>query len=214
MTITRRQFIERVRRQIYNGQPSDDATITVGLVNFYLPDAIAAATKANYKDNIAIDGITFVNNSFYIVFKDLEITENEQFLWRLTLPEIPIGIGTNMGVSSLQFKDPGTNQISRNVVWLSENQRTYFQGMRPIPNKILAYPQGKFIYILSTLLLNNYTGQVTMVSGGDSSDLDSDLNVPPDYYPIMMQYLQQQLLLEKAQPLDNTNDGEDFVKTT
>ena len=78
----------------------------------------------------------------------------------------------------------------------------------------MAYSEGEFVYVISDIPLNQYTAQVTMVSGGDSTDLDSTLNVPPDYFPVMMQYLQQQLLLEKNQPKDVTNDGLDAQTTT
>lgn len=212
--MTRAAFIERVRRQIYGGQPSDDASITVGLVSNYLNDAIAVAAKANYKENIAIDGIGYVNNSFYTVFKSLSITQDEQFLWKITLPQIPVGLGNFDGISTLQIKDDSSPQISYPVVLLSENQRSFQRGMRDIPNKIVGYSQGKFIYLLSTLLLSAFTAQATMVSGGDSTDLTTELNVPPDYFPVMMQYLQQQLLLERNQPKDETNDGADIIRTT
>lgn len=207
-------FIERVRRQIYNGQPSDDASITVGLVNNYLNDAIALAAQANYKNNLAIDGISYVNNSFYTIYKSLSVSQDEQFLWKITLPEIPVGIGENLGVETLIFKDSESNQLSYPVVFITQNQKSFSRGMRQIPNKILAYMQGEFVYAESTLLLSAYTAQVTMISGGDSTDLQSTLNVPPDYFPLMMQYLQSQLLLEKAQPVDSTNDGLDAIKTT
>lgn len=209
----RRAFIERVRRQIYNGQPPSDATITVGLVNNYLGDAVAYAAKTNYKDNIAMDGISYVNNSFYTTFKGISVSQDERFTWKVQLPQIPVGIGSNMGVSILQFKDDSGN-VSLPCIPISENQRTYIQGMRPIPNKIIFYYEGEFAYALSTILLSQYTASVTLISGGDATDLDSTLNVPPDLFPIMRQYLQSQLLLEKAQPVDSTNDGLDATKTT
>lgn len=209
----RRAFIERVRRQIYGGQPSDDASITVGLVNNYLSDAIAFAAKTNYKDNLSLEGIGFVNNSFYSKFKGITVTQDEQFLWKLTLPEVPAGIGYNEGVSTLQFKDSDGN-VSNPCIPMSENQRSFFQSMRPIPNKILFYYEGEFIYALSTILLSQYTATVTMISGGVSTDLDSTLNVPPDYFPLMMQYIQQQLIMERKMPVDATNDGLDAITTT
>ena len=213
--MTRRAYIEMVRRQIYGGQPSDDATITINLVNLYLEQAIAYAAKTNYKENIAIGGISYVNNSFYTTFKGLSVTADEQFIWKITLPQIPFGIGADEGISTLQFKDGDTNQLSLPVVWLTQNQKTYYQNMRGIPNKLLAYSEGKSVYAISTILLNAYTANVTLISGGDSTDLSSNLNVPNDYFPVMMQYLQSQLLLEKAQPVDSTNDGIDIpAKTT
>lgn len=210
----RQDFIERVRRLIYGGQPPSDASITIGLVNNYLPDAIAAAAKANYIESIKLDGISYVNNSFYTTYKGLAVTADEQNIWKILLPEIPIGIGMTDGIETLSFKDSNSNQISQSVILLSQNQRSFQRGMRPIPNKIQAYSEGNFVYAITPLLLNQYTAQVTMISGGDSTDLNSTLNVPPEYFPMMMEYLQKQLLLEQSRPVDAQNDGLDAASGT
>ena len=130
----RRTFIERVRRQIYNGQPPSEATITVGLVNNYLNDAVAVAAKTNYTDSLKLDGIAYVNNSFYTTFKSLAVASDEINLWKVTLPQIPVGIGYNEGLETLVFKDSDGSQLSFPVVWLSQNQRSFQRGMRDIPN--------------------------------------------------------------------------------
>lgn len=211
MVISRRAYIERFRRLIYNGQPSDDASISINLVNYYLGDALATAAKTNYKENLAIDGIRYVNNSFYTVFKGLAIVSDDQFMWKVTLPEIPVGLGSMDSISTVVVKDNTSAQLSFPVVLLSQNEKGISRSLRTIPNKLLGFPQGKYIYLQSTLILSDYTVNVTMVSGGDSTDLDSDLNVPPDYLPIMDDFLTKKLLLEKAQPLDAQNDGQDFA---
>lgn len=211
--MTRRTYIERVRRLIYGDQPPSEANITPGLVNNYLNDAIALAAKTNYIDSAKMDGIAYVNNSFYTIFKSLTVAADEQFLWKITLPQIPVGIGANEGVSTLIFKDSDSNQLSYPVIWLSENQLSFQRGMRTLPNKLLAYPQGEFVYVMSTILLSTYTAQITMISGGDSTDLDSTLNVPPDYFPIMNDYLLKILMTEKNQIRDVVNDGSDVIQT-
>ena len=207
-------YIEQVRRLIYNGQPSSEAEITVGLVNVWLDQAIAVAAKSNYKENIAVEGISYVNNSFYTVFKGLTIVEDEQFLWRIDLPQIPFGIGNSEGVSTFVLKDNESRQLTTPFIPLSQNQRTYSKNMRTIPNKILYYSQGSSLFILSELLLQDYTAQVTMVSGGDSTDLNSEINVPNDYFPVMTEYLRVQLTGERNTLKDVTNDGNDMVRTT
>lgn len=212
--MTRRAYIEQIRRLIYNGQPSDDATITIGLVNVWLNQAIGVAAKANYKDNLVIDGMKYVNNSFYTTFKGLAVANDDQFTYKITLPQIPFGIGQDEGVSMLVFKDYQSQQLSQSVIWLTANQKTFFQGMRPIPNKLLAISEGKFVYVYTTLLLNSYTANVTMASGGLDTDLGSELNVPADYYDVMTQFLVKNLILELNQPKDLQNDGVDFRVTT
>jgi len=212
--MTRKAYIELIRRQIYGGQPSDDAEITVGLVNKWLDIAIALAAQQNYKLNIAIEGISYVNNSFYTTFKDIAVTKDENFLWKVQLPQVPVGLGENEGVEMLVFKDADTNQISQNVVWMSQNQRSFNAGRRQIPNKLLAYPEGDAIYVLSTILLNQYTATVTMVSGGTSTDLTSTINVPPDYFTSIVDYMKTQLLFQRQMPVDSTNDGSDAQRIT
>lgn len=212
--MTRLQYIAQIRRLIYGGQPSDDADITINLVNQWLDQAIGVAAKKNYTDSIALEGIAYVNNSFYSTFKGLTISEDENLLWKITLPQIPFGIGQNEGVSTLVFKDTTSKEISYPVVWLTENQRSFQRGMRVIPNRLLAYQQSQYVYVMTDILLYGMTATATIISGGNSSDLNSTLNVPADYIPIISEYLKQQLMFERSVPKDVVNDGEDFIKTT
>lgn len=211
---TRREIIERIRRQIYNDYPASEATITVGLVNSYLNDGIAVAAKQNYKENGQLEAVAFVNSSFYSTFKNLAVSKDSNFIYKVTLPQVPVGLGATDGISTLTFNDSASNQISRSVIWITENQRGYFDNMRAIPNKLIAYYQGNTAYIKSTIMLTQYTANVTMVSAGLSSDLDSVMNFPSDYFPLVQQYITQQLILERNQPVDQSNDGADFIKTT
>lgn len=206
--MTRRVYIELIRRQIYGGQPNSDAEITPNLVNKWLDFGLAAAAQKNYNGNLQLEGISYVNNSFYTTYKSLTVTKDEQFLWKVELPHIPYGLGTSEGVSTLVFKDSASGQLSQNVVWLSQNQRSFAKNMTAIPNKLLAYSQGKYIYIESTIQLSQYTAQVTMVSGGSGSDLDNEINVPDDYLPFVTDYIKAQLQFERMMPKD-VPDGSD-----
>ena len=48
-----------------------------------------------------------------------------------------------------------------------------------------------------------------MVSGGDSTDLESTLIVPDDYVPMIVEYIKGQLVFERSRPIDVSNDGVD-----
>ena len=207
--MTRQFFIERVLRQIYGGQPPQDSNITDNLINSYLNDATAVAAKQCYKEAIQIEGIGYVNNSFYTTFKGIAVTNDEKNLYKLSLPQIPVGIGVSDGVETLVFKDANGN-LSMPVIWLTQVQRAYARNMRPMPNKIMAYSEGIFAYVISTIILTTYTASVTLISGGDSTNLNSQLNVPDDYMDIMITYIQKQLLLEQSRPREIANEGQDL----
>src|SRR5688572_30270706 len=98
-------LIERILLLVYGDQPADDASITNSLVNEYINTAIGIAAKQNYKEAIQLDGIGYVNNSFYSTYKGIVVTKDEKYRWKLTLPHLPMGIGRNEGVSALRFKN-------------------------------------------------------------------------------------------------------------
>lgn len=211
MVISRKAYIELIRRQIYGQQPEADAEITVGLVNRWLNVAVAAAAKQNWKENIAIDGISYINNSFYTTFSGIVPTKSGTNLWKIELPQIPLGIGNTEGISMVRFNDAARAEISFPLVMLSQNQVSYWRGMRTIPNKTLGYSEGKYVYVLTTLRLSDYTGSVTMVSGGDGDDLTSTVNVPDDYFPVIVEYMKQQLMFQRSVPKVTANDGLDMA---
>ena len=206
---TRGQFIEQIQRQIYNGYVSDDADITSNLINQYLNQAIGVAAQKNYTDSLQLDGIASVNNSFYTTFSGLAITNEGDFTYKITLPQVPVALGRNEGVSTLQFKSGTNPKLSHTAIPLTTNQVAYKENIRPIQNKTTYWSEGNFLYAKSVVGLTNYTATVRMISGGDSSDLDSVLIIPENYIPIIVDYIKGQLLFEKKMPQDNSNDGSD-----
>jgi hypothetical protein len=207
--MTRNQTIELILRQIYNGQPSDDSSITFNQVNLWLNQAIAAAAKKNYADNIQIEGISFVNNSFYTYFANLAVTPDEVGTYRVTLPQIPVSLGKSEGVSTLQFVDSKGRISSHTAIPLSANQIAYQEFLRPIQNKLLYWSEGIYLYIKTSIALTQYTAKVRMVSGGDSTNLNSILIIPDDAMPMVIEYIKQQLAFERSRPIDTSNDGVD-----
>ena len=207
--MTRNAFIERILRQIYNGQPSDDSNITYNLVNQWLNDAIGLAVKKNYTDNIQMDGVAYVNNSFYTTFTNIDINAEsvDTVTYSIDLPIIPYALGRNEGVAMLQFV--GDKKTSQTAIPLSMNQVAYQEQLRPIQNKILYWIEGKNIYVKSSIPLTSYKATLRMISGGDSTDLTSTLIVPDDYMPMIVEYIKGQLAFEKSRPIDQSNDGVD-----
>ncbi len=206
----RKIFIEMVRRDLYGGQPPSTANITVGLVNLWTNQGLAIAAQKNYQDNATLDGIAYVNGSFYTTYKNLAVTKDEQFLYKVALPHIPFGIGNDEGISTMLLTDGVQNSYP--VVWINENQRSYVRGMRPVQSKLIGYSEGGNIFLMSAIPLTSCTAKATMISGGDSSDLNSTLNIPDDYIPIMYDYVFKKGMIQKSNPQDMANDGLDGGK--
>lgn len=205
---TRGEVIEMISRDIHAGFPTEDTPITDNLINLWLNQGVAVAAKQNYKDGIAIEGVGYLNNSFYTTFSSLSISGAGQFLWSIDLPQIPIAIGKNEGINELCLVDTD-GSISLPLIPLSKNQKGYIRTTRSVPNRTLYYSEGKKAYILSTLLLSGYSAKVTMISSGDFNDFDSTLNVPDDYLPIAIEYAVKKGIMQlNGGVKDTANDGE------
>ncbi len=208
--MTRKQLIYRILIQVYGGIPTDDRDISDTLVNKWINDGIAVAAKQCYKEAIQIEGTGYINNSFYATFSGISITtdDTDNLCYKLTLPQIPIGVGRNEGVSALRFKD-SNGFVSLTAIPLSIAQQAYADSMPPIPNKVMYWPEGDTLRMKSPLQLYNYTGVVKMVSSGDSLDLNSLLIIPDDYVPIVIEYVTKNLMTQRSVPQDTANDGLD-----
>lgn len=210
--MNRGSFIEQLLIEMYGGISTDDAEMTIEMINtVLLPQAIGLAAKTCYREAIQIDGIGYVNNSFYTTFSGIAIVADatENLGYKFTLPEVPVGIGRNEGIASVRFKD-SNGFISQSAIPLNMAQQAYADRMSVIPNKILYWHEGDVVRMKTSLPMWSYTAVVKLISGGDSADLNSVLNVPADYMPIMNEYIQKELAIIKSQPKDLASDGVDM----
>lgn len=210
MATTRKIFAQQIQRLIYNDIPSDDATITLNLINRYVNQAIALSVKANYSDNLKMDGIGYVNSSFYTTFKGLAIAKStfEDFCYELTLPEIPVALGRNDGVAQLTLKS-GTD-YSLTGVQLTTEQVSFRKSMRRIPNRFYYWYERDTAIINSPLDLSDFTANVKIASGGgDSTDLSETINVPGEWMSFIQDYVVKNLIFGRQQPQHLSNDGID-----
>jgi hypothetical protein len=208
--MTRRFFLDRLLFQYSGGLPEDDTEMTLDILNSFLPDAIAFAAKQCYVESIKMDGVAYVNGSFYTTFSGLPVVADntDNLCYKIELPEIPVGIGRNEGVSEIRFKKDGF--VSKAAIPVDIAQWGYMDNMRSVPNKLFFLTEGKVARVKTTIPLTQYNGIVKMISGGDATNLDSELNVPPDYLGPITDFLNRQLAIEKAQKQDITNDGNDM----
>ena len=208
--MTRYQLIEQILRAVYGDQPRDDSTITPNLVNQYINQGLALAVHNQYKESLQIDGVSYINNSFYSTYKNIPIVQDQNLLWRVQLPSVPLAIGRNDAVADVRLVKDNNEGIDG--IPLSINQKGYQFTMKRIPNRFLYYYEGDKLFILSSLLLNLYTANITLISGGgagnnSTTDLNSTLNAPEDIIPLIVEYVVKALMAMRQVPQDITNDG-------
>lgn len=205
---TRKIFAQQIQRMIYGEIPNDDVDISLNLINRYVNQGIALAAKANYTDNLKMDGIAYVNSSFYTTFKNIAITKStfEDFCYELSLPEIPVALGRADGVAQLTLKD--VTQFSLTGVPITTEQVAFRKVMRRIPNRFYYWYERSTVIIDCVLDITDYTATVKMVSSGsDNTDLSATIYLPNEWLSFVQDYVVKNLILERQQPKDLTNDS-------
>lgn len=207
--MTRRVLIEQIRRMLYGGVPTDDANITEKEINLYINEALAYMAKINYTDSIKLDGIESIADSFYLTFKNLAITkDNDTGYYSLDLPQVPLGLSRGYGISTVTF--PTSTGLAKSPIPISVRELDYMDSLKQPPSKIFYWPEGKKLWFKSYTNLVGKFAIVRMVST-ETADLDSELNVPQEYITDIINLVMNQLRPRKATPQDSTNDGLDKI---
>src|ERR1044072_4906674 len=202
---TRRHIIELLIRQMASGFPSDDFSITPGIINQYLNSAIAFAIKNQYKEEIQLNGIESIADAVYATFSGLVITKDAVTgLYNITLPQQTVGIGAGWDISSFVMvtgsgaKLFGYPNTQRELAFL-------YNGAKGCNDVFFTVVKDK-MEIHSCKDITKYKGRVTMIVT-QSTDLDSVMNVPDTYMPIIIDYITKTLGVMMNMPVDISSDG-------
>jgi hypothetical protein len=207
--MTRRVLIEQIRRMLYGGPVTDDATVTEKEVNLYINEALAYMAKANYTDSIKLDGVETVSDVFYLTFKNLAITrDTDTGYYSLDLPQVPLGLARGYGISTVTF--PTSTGLAKSPIPISVRELDYMDNLKQPPSKIFYWPEGKKLWFKSYTNLIGKLAIVRMVST-ESANLDDELNVPQEYITDIINLVMNQLRARKGAPQDSTNDGLDKI---
>lgn len=205
--MTRRVLIEQIRRMLYGSVPTDDANISEKEINLYINEALAYMAKINYTDSIKLDGIESIADSFYLTFKNLAITkDNDTGYYSLDLPQVPLGLARGYGIATVTF--PTSTGLAKSPIPISVRELDYMDSLKQPPSKIFYWPEGKKLWFKSYTNLVGKFAIVRMVST-ETADLDSELNVPQEYITDIINLVMNQLRPRKGAPQDSTNDGLD-----
>lgn len=208
--MTRNELIAQVRRMYYGGIPTDDATLRAPEVNLYVNEAIAYMARVNYTDSIKIDGIENINDAFYSTFKGLTIAkDNDTGYYYTTLPHPPLGLSRGYGIATVTF--PVSTGLSKAPIAISPRELDYIDQIKLPPSKIFYWCEGDKLYFKSYINLLTKNPIVRMISV-ENTDLDAELNVPPEYIPDMFSWIMGQLNARRQMIGDSVKDGLDTGK--
>jgi len=202
---TRRQYLETIQRLIMGGFSSDDAELTLNLINQHLNAAIGYAAQTNYKQEIQLNGIENVSDSFYTSFAGISIAKDSASGWyNATLPQLPAGVGVGWDISAFIITTGSGAKIFAHPI--SPREVEFLYNARTPCNEVFYWANGVTANMHSCQDLTKYKASVRMIST-QSSSMDSPLTVPDSYLPVVVEFLTKILGIQNQQPIDISSDG-------
>lgn len=210
MATTRGQYCESIQRVMASGFPSDDFSITIPLINFYLNSAIGYAIKLNYKEEIQLNGVESVSDAFYATFNGLSITYDAKTGWyNITLPQQTMGVGAGWDISSFMMVKGSGAKLFGYPITQKEVPLLYINPKSC--NDVYFWVVKNKMEIYSCKDITKYQGRVTMLVS-QSNDLDVEVNIPDGYMPVITDYLIKTLGIMMNLPVDISSDAVDTPK--
>lgn len=208
---TRGIVCEMIQRQLSGGMISDDSDLTLAFINQFLNGGIAYAIKANYKDELQLNGTEGVADAFYATITGLTITidVNLPGNYNISLPQPTVGVGAGWDITSfIMVRGSGSKLIGYPI---AQKEISYlYTNPKPCDGVFYWVVKDK-MNIHSCKDLTKYKGMITMLVT-QSNDLDATINIPDGYLPVILDYMVKTLGVMLNIPIDISSDGVDTPK--
>lgn len=205
MSTTRRMVLETIQRLMLGSIASDDTELTINLINQHLNAAIGYAAKTNYKEEIQLNGIENVSDTFYTSFTNINISKDQNTGWyNATLPQQPAGIGAGWDISGFMLTTGSGAKLFAHPI--SPREVEFLYNAKKPCNEIFYWVNRDTVSMHSGQDITKYKANVRMIST-QSSDLDSVVTIPDGYMPVVVKYLSEVLGIEVQRPIDSSSDG-------
>lgn len=214
MPQTRKNIIDRVRRLIYGGYPTDDAQITVNLVNSWLNDAIAAACVSSFWASYKVDQVGSVADGFYMTFSPFSLSKDSNTgYYNFTLPALPLSLPKSHSISNV-FVISGS-KVKTECSRIDQRELGLMFEVPLDSDEVYYWVEQQTLYLWSKRDISAYTAYVRMPYGSASTNtLTSIVNVPDDLVPQVIEYLVKAAGEQRRMPSVNQNEGIEKANTT
>lgn len=209
MPTTRLQTLEMLQRLLLGGMASDDTELTINLINQHLNGAIAYAAKANYKEEIELNGVEDVADAFYADFNSLVITkDNTTGLYNTILPQQPAGLGAGWDISTFMLITGSGSKLFAHPI--SAREVEFLYKTSGACSEVYYWVTGIEVSLHACKDITPYKANIRMISS-QSSDFSAPITLPDGYLPLVVEYMSKVLGIQMQRPIDISSDG---VETT
>lgn len=199
---TRRMLIQRIRKHISDGYPSDSYTASERELMLYIDQAVAFQIVGLAYQNAKIEGALAVAEAFLITYNITTITQDTNTgYWFATLPQPPLSLPLGYSINRVYFASPGSGS-SQDAFPIKAKRVGYRMNM-PMPTGIRYWVESNTLWMAAS---NNFplTGLNLYVQMPSArvDDLNAPMNMPDDIIQNVFDKVIAELINRYQQPKD------------
>jgi hypothetical protein len=206
-TYSKKALVERIMRDLSNGFPDSDMTLTANETLFHVDQAIAYAMVGSVYNLAKLEGTITVPEAYISRYSITDINKNEATgEWYATLPQPPISLPLGYSITDVFFAQEAYGRSE--PVMPIEAKVVSYREMLPRPKGVTYYVQGSTIFLKDSegSPLRGLTLYVEMVKTRTVS-LDEQVSLPDDAISTVYDLVMNNLKKRITNPQDNIQDG-------
>lgn len=192
---------EEIFRMYYKFAPQQDSDLDERDVLFHVFNGACKYAVTDAQINSKADEGYYSNDAFYLKYT-LPVLTDVGGRYYVSLPSAPVSLAGNREIDHVFF--PGANCTA---IFVSAKQRSYIAHLPKIPGIQWYLSDGKMFFNKNGLAKLLTTVSFDIICAGNNPL--SELNMPANYIPLLVQDIVKMLLVEKGLTVDLSNDKVD-----
>lgn len=177
---TKKEVCDEIRIEVYGGQPTNDASISLNLILRKLNDKTAAYALKSASINYQVDGYFQSDDIFRTTYTNLQLTQDQYTGVKYTaLPVQPVSLPRSRSFEVFPLAQRGGAQNSL-FKMISRDEVTYVRSLPGLKKVYCFEDSGNMNFVDNNGILAYVTAvNISIVTGG-MNNLSDYLNLPGD----------------------------------
>lgn len=208
ITFNKKMLIERVKRHIADGWPTNSFSASDKEILLYIDSAIAQAIIGHAYVNAKIEGALCTPEAYLITYAlTLPVFNENLGEYSTTLPQPPISLPLGYSITTVFF---GGKKGRSQAAWPIKAKRVSYRADMPVPNGVRYWVEGSVLKLAPSngqpLNPGINTLYVTMPATR-TADVNETMTIPDDDISGIFDYTVKQLIQRMNVPKDIIQDN-------
>jgi hypothetical protein len=203
---TKKALIQRIRKHVSNGFPSDDFAPSENEILLYIDQAVAYTLVGMAYANAKIEGSLAIPEAYILTYKLSGITQdNDTGYWVVDLPQPPISLPLGYSVNQVYFAQNANKRLDASPI---SNKRLSYRFTLPMPDGMFYWVENQKLWLWATnnMPLINIGNLYVQMPCVRTADVNEVMPLPSDAIQGVFDTVVKELMQRYQVPQDIIKD--------